>query len=227
MPLANRANPLPLNPLVNKSINQETVTFYDVPLVCGAAPSIGCGSRAKPLLLDLERQGVIKEAWLNRTGTMVAIVWHDAPGMEEAGKPVFKRHEVDYTERLADPQTVESFPIQGSWLRSADVDRLSLEEAQEIAETLVALPAKEGLISSEEAARIKSEIEAYFRKELIKVRSKRELLDDTRGMFPEAVLSTYERRVGAQRMDEVWALAPEIQSAFNRTDAKEKSSCCS
>jgi hypothetical protein len=212
---------------MDKSINQETVTFCDVPLVCGAAPSIGCGSRAKPLLLDLERQSAIKEAWLNRTGTMVAIVWHDGPRMEEVGKPVFKRHEVDYTERLADPQTTESFPIEGSWLRGADVDRLSLEEAQEIAETLVALPAKERLISSEEAARIKSDIEAYFRKELIKVRSKQELLDDERDMFPEAVFRIYEKRVGAQRMAKVRALAPEIQSAFNRTDAEETSSCCS
>src|SRR5260221_86874 len=211
---------------MNKSINQETVTFYDVPLVCGAAPSIGCGSRAKPLLLDLERQSQIKEAWLNRTGTMVAIVWRDER-MEEAGKAIFKRHEVDYTERLANPQTVEAFPIEGSWLRSADVDRLSLEEAQEIAETLVALPAKERLISSEEAARIKSEIETFFRKELIKVRSKQELLDDMRGMFPEAVLDIYEKHVGAQRMAQVRALAPEIQSAFNRTDPEETSSCCS
>src|SRR5258708_11841998 len=176
---------------MNKSLNQETVTFYDVPLVCGAAPSIGCGSRAKPLLLDLERQSAIKEVWLNRTGTMVAIVWHDEPRMEEAGKPVFKSHEVDYTERLADPQTVESFPIEGSWLRSADVDRLSLEEAQEIAETLAALPAKERPISSEEAARIKSEIEVYFQKELVKVRSKQELLDNTRAMFTQAALNIY------------------------------------
>jgi hypothetical protein len=61
------------NPVMNKSINQETIAFYDVPLVCGAAPSIRCGSRAKPLLVDLEQQAPIKEAWLNRTGTIVVI----------------------------------------------------------------------------------------------------------------------------------------------------------
>jgi hypothetical protein len=53
----------------------EIITFYDVPLVCGAAPAIGCGSRAKPLLMDLEQRTAIKEAWLNRAGTIVAIVW--------------------------------------------------------------------------------------------------------------------------------------------------------
>lgn len=212
---------------MNKSINEETVTFYDVPLVCGAAPSIGCGSRAKPLLLDLERQTSIKEAWLKRTGTIVAIVWRDEPRTEEAGSPVFKMHEVDYRERLADRQTLESFPIEGTWLRGADVDRLSLEEAQEIAASLVALPVKVRLISSEEGAEIKSEIEAYFKEELIKVRTKQELLDDTRGMFPEAVLDIYRKHVGTQRMVRMRALAPEIQSAFNRTDAEETPSCCS
>ena len=60
---------------MNKSADNEIITFYDVPLVCGAAPAIGCGSRAKPLLIDLERQSAIKEAWLNRAGTIVAIVW--------------------------------------------------------------------------------------------------------------------------------------------------------
>jgi hypothetical protein len=40
---------------MNNSTDLETITFYDVPLVCGAAPSIGCGSRAKPLLTDLEQ----------------------------------------------------------------------------------------------------------------------------------------------------------------------------
>jgi len=56
---------------MNKSTNDEIVTFYDVPLVCGAAPAIGCGSRAKPLLMDLEQRTAIKEAWLNRAGTIV------------------------------------------------------------------------------------------------------------------------------------------------------------
>jgi hypothetical protein len=46
----------PQNPVMTNSTNQETITFYDVPLVCGAAPSIGCGIRAKPLLIDLEQQ---------------------------------------------------------------------------------------------------------------------------------------------------------------------------
>jgi len=37
------------------STQKEMVSFYKVPLVCGAAPEIGCGSRSKPVLLELEK----------------------------------------------------------------------------------------------------------------------------------------------------------------------------
>jgi hypothetical protein len=209
---------------MNNSGDQKTITFYDVPLVCGAAPSIGCGSRAKPLLIDLERQSAIREAWLNRTGTIVAIVWCGQPRMEEVGKPVFKRHEIQYSERRDYMQDTGSFRIDGGWLRGAEVDRLSLEEAGEIAETSVASAAKDGLVSVEETAQIKSDIEAYFRKELLKFRTKEELLRDARGKFQEAVLNIYEQHIGMERTVAVQAHG--IQNPFDRTDRDETSVCC-
>src|SRR5260370_8672081 len=119
----------------------EIITFYDVPLVCGAAPAIGCGSRAKPLLMDWEQRTAIKEAWLNRARTIVAIVWSGPARTEEVAKPVFERHEIPYTERRDDKQTTGSFRSEGRGLRGAEVDRLSLEEARVIAETSPYAPA--------------------------------------------------------------------------------------
>src|SRR5215831_5535476 len=58
-----------------KQTRLDDVSFYKVPLVCPAAPHIGCGSASKPLLVELERSGVVAEAWLNRAGTVMAIVW--------------------------------------------------------------------------------------------------------------------------------------------------------
>lgn len=115
--------------VMNNCTNDENLSFYDVPLVCNAAPQIGCGSRSKPLLLDLERQSAIKEAWLNRTGTIVAIIW---------SKPVFERHEIEFIERINVHETAESFRKEGGWFHGIEVDRLSLEEAQTIAKTSVA-----------------------------------------------------------------------------------------
>src|SRR5260370_17611062 len=143
----------------------EIITFYDVALVCGGAPAIGCGRRAKPLLMELEQRTAIKEAWLNRAGTIVAIVWSGPARTEEVAKPVFERHEIQYTERGDDRKTTGSFRSQGTWLRGAEVDRLSLEEVQEIAETSVSATARERLVSVEEAAQIKSHIESNLRKE--------------------------------------------------------------
>jgi hypothetical protein len=101
---------------MNQSTNDEIVTFYDVHLVCGAAPAIGCGSRAKPLLMDLEQRTAIKEAWLNRAGTIVAIVWSGPARTEEVAKPVFERHEIPYTERRDDKRTTGSFRTRVSGL---------------------------------------------------------------------------------------------------------------
>ena len=83
--------------------------------------------------MDLERQFAIEEAWLNRAGTIVAIVWCEAAQTAEVAKPIFEKHEVQYKERRDDKPT--SFRREGSWFRGAEVDRLSLEEAREIAET--------------------------------------------------------------------------------------------
>jgi hypothetical protein len=81
---------------MNNSVNNEIITFYDVPLVCGAAPAIGCGSRAKPLLIDLEQQTAVEEAWLNRAGTILAIVWSGPIRTAEVAKRIFEKHEVQY-----------------------------------------------------------------------------------------------------------------------------------
>src|SRR5256885_8777441 len=59
----------------NTAVSPDRITLYEVPLVCPAAPEIGCGSRSKPILLQLERENSVGEAWLNRPGTLMAIVW--------------------------------------------------------------------------------------------------------------------------------------------------------
>jgi hypothetical protein len=50
------------------------VSLFQVPLQCPAAPEIGCGSKAKPILAALERDSTITEAWLNKAGTVLAVV---------------------------------------------------------------------------------------------------------------------------------------------------------
>jgi hypothetical protein len=136
---------------------------------------------------------------------------------KEVGKPVFARHEIAC-------RTSKSFRMDGSWFRGAEVDCLSLEEAREIAETSVASAAKEKLVSPEEGARIKSDIEAYFRKELLKSRTRQELLQDAKRKFPEAVLNIFRKHIGTERTAELEADG--IENPFNRVDRGEPSTCC-
>ena len=49
----------------------DRITVFKAPLVCPAARQIGCGSASKPILLDLEQQPGVLEAWLNRAGTRI------------------------------------------------------------------------------------------------------------------------------------------------------------
>src|SRR5262245_61050146 len=53
----------------------EDVSFFRVPLECGAAADLGCGSAAKPILRQLEQDDRIASAKINRAGTVLAVAW--------------------------------------------------------------------------------------------------------------------------------------------------------
>lgn len=139
--------------------------FYRVALECPAAPRIGCGSAAKPILLELEKQG-IREAWLNREGTVIAVV----PGekTERIVNRVLEAHEVEGKEVAAAERgaIAESFAARAGWLRGANVDMLSMEEAGIIAERILRrVNAKTSLAESQRTAlreAFKKLIEARF-----------------------------------------------------------------
>jgi hypothetical protein len=120
----------------------DNVAFYKVPLMCHAAPGIGCGSLSKPVLLDLESKPIVKEAWLDRQGKTLAIVWQEGTGPAARAMVVIavrKAHKLPAEELIGGPRdtALESFHSGGGWHRGADVDRLSAEEAVIIADRLV------------------------------------------------------------------------------------------
>src|SRR5258705_7692918 len=69
-------------------VAKQRISLYQAELVCPAASKIGCGSAAKPILLELERDAHIDEAWLNRAGTDVAVVWKETPTTKQRVKIV-------------------------------------------------------------------------------------------------------------------------------------------
>jgi copper chaperone CopZ len=117
----------------------DQVSVFKVSLQCPAAPHIGCGSASKPILLDLEKQPAVREAWLNRAGTTIAVVWKPEAEAEMRRKATAQLKEDHATElqRESRDEYLKDFLSGKGWYRGADVDRLSEEEAGIIAARLV------------------------------------------------------------------------------------------
>lgn len=188
---------------------EETMTFYEVPLVCGAAPEIGCGSRIKPLFIDTEKQAEIKESWSNRQGTVIAIVWNYNLGekdREATIQPLFEKHEISSTliKDIAIINELKASMKKDQWYNGMRIDQLSMEEAGFIAEDVTGFAEDAGLINPEEAKEIGQEVEAYFKKELVVVRTCNELKSpETQGKWMQDVHSIFATHIGAERADSV------------------------
>ena len=183
----------------------EIISFYKVPLICGAAPDIGCGSRAKPALLAMEQNKAISEAWLNRAGTAHAIVWKEKDLTQRVARPIFKKHNISF-EEMNDSESQEllsTFRQDGKWLRGGDVDKLSIEEAGRIAESTTGFLLEKNEISREEYNKIKSDIEDYFKKELVKIRTMDELIRDSQEAFIHAILEVCIKHIGKERTNQL------------------------
>src|SRR5438477_2534796 len=117
----------------------DRITVFKAPLVCPAARQIGCGSASKPILLDLEQQPGVLEAWLNRAGTRIAVVWKpesDASARRKIVADLKEDHAIELDGKPRD-EAVNDFLSGKGWYRGADVDRLSEEEADVIAARFV------------------------------------------------------------------------------------------
>jgi hypothetical protein len=187
---------------------EPAITFYETPLVCGAAPEIGCGSRAKPALLALEKNPAVKEAWLNRPGTVIAIVWKGQPQTEKVARPILEENHIEFAE-LRDDNAIEykkDFRKSNAWFRGGDVDVLSREEATKIATNSVKFALENKLITREEAEKIKNDIEAYFTIELVKIRTNEQLNEDAQHKFMEAMYRISEKHIGKERTEKAMEL---------------------
>lgn len=183
---------------VNTKSKEPMITFYKVPLVCNAAPGIGCGSRSKPVLLKLESNPAVKEAWLNRSGTVVAIVWRGRVQTESVAGPIFNDNNLNYTPltgKSASPYQ-KTFREKNLWYRGDEVDQLSEQEASVIAASYVKLSRQQQLITQQEADKIEPAVAAYFRKELVRVRTIQQLTFDDRHTFKEALYRITEKYAG-------------------------------
>jgi hypothetical protein len=204
----------------------EIISFYSVPLVCGAAPEIGCGSRIKPFFIALEKVAGVKETWTNREGTIIGISWQSEVEKNKA-EQLFKDHDIE-AKLISDKKQLDSLTQsltsnQTGWLKGMAVDSLSLYEAGVIAHTLTDFALEAKLVSELEAGKIRSDIEIYFKKELIKVRTAKELnSQECQDTWKQNGFKIYENHIGTKRAKEVASYFEE-----NEVTIMKQESCCS
>src|SRR5437660_7876908 len=146
----------------------DRVSVFQAPLVCPAAPQIGCGSASKPILLDLERQPGVLEAWLNRAGTIISVVWKpdsDAETRRNVTAELKEDHAAELEGKSRD-DAVKDFLSGKGWYRGADVDRLSEEEADIIAARLVRSVQAKSALTKEKAEGLQRAFADTLRKDL-------------------------------------------------------------
>lgn len=203
-------------------IKDRKISFFEVPLVCHAAPTIGCGSRAKPVLKDFEASESVKEAWLNRPGTIIAVVWKENVDVEnkaEVTKSVFDRHQLNALE-LSDvdySKVKNAFEDKKDWLKGSDVDKLSKEEASIFADKLIVSIKEKTALNASEETQIKTKITDTFYDFFLNYESLKELGDpQAYKLRLEEIISFGDQLLGEGKMpsiDELWKSCANISKS--------------
>ncbi len=124
-----------MSELLNQSPpSASQMGFFRVPLVCEAAPHIGCGTRARPVLAEAEQASAVREAWLNRDGTILGVVWTDTADPIQL-RQALSRHGIAAVELQEEERRLayNSFAGNSGWYRPSQMQALSIEEARVIA----------------------------------------------------------------------------------------------
>jgi len=119
--------------------------------------------------LQLEDEPAITQAWLNGTGTVLAVVWAENHGQEtrtKAVQAVFEKNGLTATELDGEARDTElkSFVSGDAWYHGTDVDNLSKQEARTIAARLVRRVHAKVALSQEQAKTLETGLAQAFMK---------------------------------------------------------------
>lgn len=186
-----------------RNVREERLDFFEVALVCPAAPKIGCGGRAKPALRALLGHHRIEAAWLNESGTRIAIAWRNAS----------ERLSLDDLDDLLTPHGLSVRAIgrdardgllaaakSTRWYDSESVDELSDREAAIIGARFVSRIAARTPLTEQQRSQLSRAISDVFR-----ARFRGERHGDIGDLLREAVKAYVDGAV-ARALDDAIAL---------------------
>jgi copper chaperone CopZ len=210
------------------------VSFYEAPLVCHAAPSIGCGSKAKFMLVDLEKYNdAVEGAWLNKKGTIVAVKWNtstDENKKTEIIKTVSTSHNVDLSQLSSTEATAyaKSFPNSSQWFKGKEVDLLSKEEAGIIAQNTIASYKAKNLLKPSFEKQFQADIAKIYENLFLSISSYKDLSTETYNKVEDQIQQAGEKYVGKGKMPHVeLCIAPEASCEKDKSCSQGSGkSCC-
>ncbi|MEX2088855.1 MAG: mercuric transporter MerT family protein [Bacteroidota bacterium] len=220
-------SPAPSQAYFAASSPEEQVEFIKVPLVCGAVTEIGCGSKSKFIMLEMMKDPTVKEAWLNREGTVMAVVWNEATRKairDALLKSVFSRHlltvePLDRDEAIA---SLKDFRKAGLWYKGSDVDALSIEEAGIIADRMTAsMASKVSFKEERHKEALRDKIKSIIQKCFLSINSYEELNDSMQRRIDREIVAVAEEFLGKGNVPDLRLVREEC--GLSRGD----DSCCS
>ncbi len=208
--------------IIEMETYNSDISYYEVGLVCNAAPNIGCGSRSKPILLELDGQNEIKEALLNKAGTVIKVIWQndvDINAKKKITEKVFRNHKIGAKHRS------ETQIASTNWLNANDVDLLSKEEAGIIAEQLIESYRSQGELTGEQEDRLKKDIEEQFYDFFLNYESLDQLADTNAYRKIMVEITTLSRSYIAE--DNIPGIDALLKSCHGHSEKCNKAGCCS
>jgi len=190
--------------------------LFWVPLQCAAAPDIACGGRAKPILLALEGDPTISEAWVNRAGTVLAVVGSEASSRESRAvaiqsllEKIFERKVATEIDGEARQTELVSFLSGRDWYRGPQADDLSQEEFAIIATRLVGRMQARVAVSAVQAKALAAGFAEVFtrrylhRSELKTERQRKERLTQERAAIAEELATVVREHLDEARVSAI------------------------
>ncbi len=195
-----------------RAIPFERISLFKVSLQCAAAPEIGCGSRAKPLLGDLENQPGLTGTWLNGTGTWLAVAGNEGTSGDTrsaAVRSASEKRKVTANELTGSERekALKDFHAGSGWRGGARMDELGKKEAEIIAVRLVRRISAKSELTEEKANTLRAAFARVFsqrfgkgetqepREELLRIASG-QLDANATAAFQEAVAAGYRPLAG-------------------------------
>lgn len=203
-PVNSQRSPSSAAPLAAKdgSPSSERVSLFEVPLECGAAEGLGCGSAAKPILSELDRNSRVAEARINHAGTVLAVVWKSPNDRSDSAvEALFEKHKLAAATLHGESRekALKEFRSE-QWYGAADVDRLSEHEARVIAARIVNRAASRLELAPSRLAALTEDLAVVFARHLTR---RDEECDSTRDAIEQELAKAASRHLNPEQLAEL------------------------